>query len=208
MSKTISLRLAMPVLIAALMPITASGQSQDSQTQSVAEAARKAREQKKASAKPVPVITEDNLKPPTPAEKAVEAAADAQAAAANPAAPADAAKPGPKSDTAQNTQKADDEAKKKKAKAELDGLKEQLAAVKKSLDLLQRELALDQDTFLSNPYHDRDTAGQAKLDGIKQQISDKQQEVDVLKTRIAALVELLGTDATTTPATSPSTPQP
>lgn len=207
MSKTISLRLAMPFLIAALMPIAAGGQSQDSQTQSVAEAARKAREQKKASAKPVPVITEDNLKPPTPAEKAVEAAADAQAAA-NPAAPADAAKPGPKSDAAQNAQKADDEAKKKKAKAELDGLKEQLAGAKKSLDLLQRELALDQDTFLSNPYHDRDTAGQAKLDGIKQQISDKQQQVDVLKTRIAALVELLGTEATTTPATSPSTPQP
>ena len=207
MSKTISLRLAMPLLIAALMPIAASGQSQDSQTQSVAEAARKAREQKKASAKPVPVITEDNLKPPTPAEKAVEAAADVQAAA-NPAAPADAAKPGSKSDAAQGAQKADDEAKKKKAKAELDGLKEQLATAKKSLDLLQRELALDQDTFLSNPYHDRDTAGHAKLDGIKQQISDKQQEVDVLKTRIAALVELLGTEATTTPASSPSTPQP
>lgn len=205
MSKTNCLRWVMPlVVVGALSPVTFAAQSQDSQTQSVAEAARKAREQKKNSAKPVPVITEDTLKPPSQAEKAVEAAGDAQAGAnpAGAAAPGAAAKAATKTDS----QKADDE-KKKQAKAELEALKQQLASAKKSLDLLQRELALDQDTFLSNPYHDRDTAGKAKLDGLKQQISDKQQQIDVLNTRISALQELLGSDASAAPATGSSPPQ-
>lgn len=191
MLKTIFLRLAFPMLIAgALLPWIASAQSQDSQTQSVAEAARKARAQKKTPAKPVPVITEDDLNPPTPAEKAVEAAAEAQAAAAN-APSSDAAKPAA---SAAPASKADDE-KKKKDSAELEALKKQLTEANKGLDLLQRELTLDQETFLANPYHDRDAAGQAKLDAVKQQIVDKQQEVDTLKTRVAALQELVGTPA-------------
>ena len=194
MARTISLLLALPMLIAgALLPTVARAQSQDSQTQSVAEAARKARGQKKAAAKPATVITEDMLKPPTEAEKAVEAANDAQASANAGKTPESgaAAKPEAKPDSAPKSE----DAKKKKEKAELEALKQRLAAAKKSLDLLQRELALDQDTYLANPDHVRDTAGKAKLEGIKQQITDKQQEVDVLKTKVAALQELLGTDA-------------
>src|SRR5271156_6543154 len=64
MSRYIYLRLAIPVLIAAIaLPLTAHGQSQDSQTESIADAARRAREQKKAAAKPSHVVTDDNLKP-------------------------------------------------------------------------------------------------------------------------------------------------
>jgi hypothetical protein len=198
MSKAaVSSRLALFLAVAgALVPLAASAQSQDSPSQSVAEAARKAREQKKAQAKPATVITEDTLKAPTPPEKAVEAAADAQSAP-NPAdtpAPDAAAKPAAKP---QGDKNAGDD--KKKHKAELEALKQQLTAAKKSLDLLQRELALDQDTYFSNPEHDRDAAGKAKLDGVKQRISDKEQEVDVLKTRVAALEELAGTEAAASP---------
>ncbi|HYL63273.1 MAG TPA: hypothetical protein VE077_11700 [Candidatus Methylomirabilis sp.] len=174
----------------------ASAQSQDSQTQSVAEAARKARAQKKTPAKPVPVITEDNLKPPTPAEKIVEAGADAKAQAASTNLGAGAA-------TASGN--AEDDEKKKKDSAELEALKKQLAEANKGLDLLQRQFALDQEAFLANPYHDRDSAGQAKLDALQQQIADKQQEVDALKTRVAAQQELVGAPA---PAPAPQNPQP
>lgn len=198
MPTNLSLCLAIPILLAGVLtPSLARAQSQDSQTQSVAEAARKAREQKKAAPKPTTVITEDTLKPRTEEQKAVEAANEAQASANTEKAPESntLAKPEAKPDSSKP-----DDAKKKKEKAELDALKRQLAEAKKSLDLLQRELALDQDTYLSNPDHDHDTAGKAKLEGLKQQISDKEQQVDVLKTKVAALQELLGAEASWEPA--------
>jgi hypothetical protein len=58
------------------------------------------------------------------------------------------------------------------------------------LDVAQRQLALDQDSFLSNPDHVHDVAGKAKLDDEKQDISNRQQEVERLKVRLAALEEL------------------
>src|SRR6266705_5978596 len=55
-----SLRLALPVVLAAtLLPAAAFAQSQD--TQSVAEAARRARAHKKNTEKPAKVITEETL---------------------------------------------------------------------------------------------------------------------------------------------------
>src|SRR5467141_1260352 len=60
MVRRISMRLALPVLLAAtLLPASGFAQSQD--TQSVAEAARRARAQKKNSEKPAKVITEETL---------------------------------------------------------------------------------------------------------------------------------------------------
>ena len=56
----IALRLALPVVLAAtLLPAAAFAQSQD--TQSVAEAARRARAHKKNTEKPAKVITEETL---------------------------------------------------------------------------------------------------------------------------------------------------
>ena len=100
MSRCISLRLALATLIAAaLIPLAARAQSQDSQTQSVADAARRAREQKKAADKqPSPVITNDTLKPaapvadtPAPAPTQSSEAAPAPASASSAQSPADSA---------------------------------------------------------------------------------------------------------------------
>src|SRR5580700_5208650 len=87
MSRCVSLRLAIAaILAAAVLPWTALAQSQDPPGQSVAEAARRAREQKKAAAKqPAPVITDDTLKPAAPAAQAANAPAPAPAPAAQPA---------------------------------------------------------------------------------------------------------------------------
>jgi len=58
MSRLISLRLAVSVVLAsALLPAAAFAQSQDS----VAEAARRARAQKKTSEKPAKVVTDETL---------------------------------------------------------------------------------------------------------------------------------------------------
>ena len=216
MSRRISLRLAIAILTAVpLFPLTALGQSQDTQSESVADAARRAREKKKAAEKqPAPVITDDTLKPSAPASPEANVptpatspeAAPAPASGAQPtadpsgAANAEAAPGAPASEADQKTQ----------ASGELASLKQQVADAQKGLELLQRDLSLQQDTYISNPDHSHDTAGKAKLDAMQQQVTEKQQEVDALKTRLAALQESLKTTAPPAPAapTTPPPPQP
>lgn len=197
MSPNISLRLATVALVAAIvLPVLSRPQSQDSQTQSVAEAARRAREQKKsAAAKPAPVITDDILKPSAPAAQAPNTPAPAPSSeATSVAAPAPAAQPAADSSGAPDAtitpagQPAADADQKAKDSAEVAAMKQQLAEAQKALDLLQRDLALQQDTYISNPDHAHDTAGKAKLDAMLQQIAGNQQTVDALKAQLAALL--------------------
>jgi uncharacterized coiled-coil protein SlyX len=82
---------------------------------------------------------------------------------------------------------------------ELAALKEQIKQAQSDLDLRQREQALQQDTYFSNPDYVHDTAGKAKLDALKQQITDKQQELDRLKARLAELQPTPATPAATSP---------
>src|ERR1700732_3605575 len=95
----ISFRVVLPAAVAAaLFSVPIFAQSQDEQSPSVADAARRAREQKKKSEKPARVINDDNLKPapgPTnpPDLQTAKAAAPEAAPAAPAAAPAEAAVP-------------------------------------------------------------------------------------------------------------------
>jgi len=181
MSRNIILRLALPiVLIAVALPSVTFAQSQDSQ--SVADAARRAREKKKNSEKPAKVITDETLE----VKKG-----DVQSAAAEqlrmPGTPETQAQPAPTnapSSAAQSELKASED---EKVAKELAALKEQIKQAQSDLDLAQREQALQQDTYFSNPDYAHDTAGKAKLDAIKQQITEKQQALDRLKARLAEL---------------------
>ena len=168
------------------LPTLSFAQSQDDSSQSVAEAARKAKERKKTAPKENHVITDDTLKlrpassdfngaPPagtvintTPTVAAGDSAAtDATPAAASTevAAPT---KPGDASTAAA------DQKKKAEAAAAAAKTKELLAQAQTQLDILKRELALDSDSFFSNPDYARDAKGKAKLDDLKQLIGDKQ----------------------------------
>jgi hypothetical protein len=208
MSRCISLRLALATLIASTgLPLSALAQSQDTQSQSVADAARRAREQKKAADKqPSPVITNDTLKPaaPAPAPSAdaapapsAQPAADASNSLAPSPAPAAADKSAPGSPAADGDQKSKDS-------PEVAAQKQQLAEAQKELDLLQRELSLEQDNVYSKPNSASDTAGKAKLDDLIQQLAGKQQSVDALKARLEAF---LGSAAAAAPAKPPTPPQ-
>jgi hypothetical protein len=177
------LRLAIAVLSAAFLPPALTcAQSQDTSSQSVAEAARRAREAKKKESAKSKVLTEDDFgaKKAKPAEQT-----PAPSAQANPASQAT-------SDTATSqtpaaaapAQDADAE---KKHKEEVAKLKQELAGEEQALDLDKREAALAQDSFYSNPGHDRDKAGKNRLDALQQQITDRQGKVQELKTRLAAL---------------------
>jgi len=197
MSHFISLRFALAVLLAAaVLPVASRGQSQDSQSQSVAEAARRARDQKKAAAKqPAPVITDDTLKHAAAPPQSATASAPAQSSDAA-SATSDSSKAAAPAATA------DDAKKKEKAATELAAVKQQLAEAQKNLDILQRELALEQDNVYSKPNYQSDTAGKARLDDFKQQIADKRQAVEALKTRLAALQESQGGSAPAAPPQS------
>ncbi|HKW63668.1 MAG TPA: hypothetical protein VJN89_14050 [Candidatus Acidoferrum sp.] len=164
-------------------------QSQDSQ--SVAEAARKAREKKKDAAnKPAKVITDETLDvkkgdvQSAVAEEPKIAGAPDTKGPTTPGAPANAV--------------AKDE-KKERLKKDLTDLKEQIKQALMDLDLLQRENRLDQDAYYSQPNYGSDTAGKQKLDDEKQQISSKQDEVARLKTKLADLQREMGESSPSQP---------
>ena len=161
-------------------------QSSDSQAQSIAEAARKSRATAKNATKPSKVITDDdldkgNIKPGTQG-LTVDAPAKLETQPPSPDAVADAAATSPAPDPATVAAASDD--------PEIARLKESIAGAEKDAELGRRDLALQQDTFFSNPDHDHDTASKAKLDALEQQINAKQQEIDRLKMRLAASEEL------------------
>lgn len=187
MSRLNSMRMMVALLSAGLwLPAIAQAQDASSQDISVAEAARRSREKKKKdadAAKATRVITDDNLdrRNFTPGQEGVDVGATPKL------------ETGPSSAAAVAEQEADDKAAEQEAAdqdAEIGKLKLKLVDAQKDLDLAQRQFALDQDSYLSNPAYKNDRAGKAKLDDEKQQISDKQQDVERLKTRLAALEEL------------------
>jgi hypothetical protein len=184
MLRPFTLRLVLPALLAAaLVPAAVYAQSDNSQ--SVAEAARRARAQKKNAEKPTKVITDETLD--------VRKGDVQSAAAEQPRIPGS-----PETQTQPNSTGAQPPASPadaEKGAKERAALKEQIKQVMNDLDLLQRKLSLDQDSFYSNPDYAKNEAGKAKLDAQKQQISDKQQELDKLKAQLAALPD--------SPATAP-----
>jgi hypothetical protein len=158
--------------------------AQDSQDTSVAEAARRAQEQKKSTPKSPKVITNDNL-PAAPKPDAAAAAgtqpAPSQLVNTTEAAPAtstrtatDAAQPAPADNAAANP--------------EVASLKRQIADQQKEVDLLLRLHALDQDAFLANPDHAKDPQGKAKLDTQQEEIQAKVAELSALKAKLDAIV--------------------
>jgi len=158
--------------------------AQSDQGQSVADAARKAREQKKTAAKPGTVITNDTLKPATPetvqnATAATEKMPGADAAASSDATAqaANAAQP-PKEST-------EEEIAKKKAKIE--ALKQEIADKAKEVDLQQRSLALENESYYSRPDFSKDPDGKAKLDAMQSNLEQKKDQLAQLKAKLKEL---------------------
>lgn len=210
-----SYRLLRIMSLGAACGITACGVAaqtapQDSSASSIADAAKRAREQKKNAGAPSKVITDDDLdnknvkpgaegltvpaprletEPPSPEAVAAAETADKQADKS----PAD--DPLKSTDDAKIAQK-----------------KKALATAEDDVALAQRELALAQDSFYANPDYQRDTAGQTNLTELQQTISDRQDKVARLKAELAAAEEAASRKkgaAAPAPSGSPATaPQP
>jgi len=184
------------IALAACLAGMPSARGQSQPEQSVAEAARKAREQKKTAAKPGAVITNDTLQPATPATVQNATAATESMPGTNPPehtatdATADAANA-----AAQPTKEsAEEELAAKKAKIE--ALKRQIADKAKEADMQQRSLALENESYYSRPDFSKDPAGKAKLDAMQSDLAQKKDELAQLKAKLKDL----GVDADQKPA--------
>jgi hypothetical protein len=169
---------------ALLLPSNA--QAQSSGTDSVADAARKAREAKKAAPAGKKVYTDDDVKPATPSASAPPTQTGSEAAPATadgtqPAADANAA-------AAANPGKADEKAWRDKFR----GQRDQIARLEKELDVLQREQDKAQVQYYPDPQkalsegytrkdiNEKDTKIAAKKDEVakaKQDLSDLEDDL-------------------------------
>jgi hypothetical protein len=171
------------LLGSSLLGYASVARAQDSQSDSVADAARRAREAKKNSAKPATtktskVITNDDV-PPSATSDAVNIGAPAKLETEPPNPSAVAA-----TEAADQAAATGTESGKKPEDPEVAKAKAAVAEAEKQLDLLKRELALDQDTFYSNPDYAHDKAGQSKLADEQQAMNNKQVEVNDLKAKL------------------------
>jgi hypothetical protein len=178
------------ILLAACLVWMPGARAQSDQGQSVAEAARKAREQKKAAAKPTTVITNDTLKPATPATVQ-------QATATTESVPGTDATAG--GGTASTTGAATDganaappakgpsEREIAEKKAKIEALKQEVAEKAKDVDLGQRLLALENESYYSRPDFSKDPDGKAKLDAMQSDLAQKKDQLAQLKAKLREL---------------------
>jgi phage-related minor tail protein len=159
-----------------MLPLAAGAQQE-----SVAEAARKAREQKKAQTKPVKVITNDDLSA-KPGQLSLPSSQTAQAAEPGeekPAAEGDkGAKAGEKGEAYWRKRFADARTK--------------ITAAEKELDILQRELNLKQMQYYPDPGKGLDEQYTRKeVNEWTKKIDDKKKEVEQLRKKLSDLEDEL-----------------
>lgn len=192
------------VAFSAAGPLSPALLAQSQDNTSVAEAARKAQEQKKTAPKGGRIITEEtltlrpaswdtgeappagtviNTTPVMPGAETATAPAKPTEASETAAAPAD-----PK--------KAEEQA------AEIAKAKEKLAQAVSELDLMKRQFALDSESYYSQPDYTHYLAGRARLDEQQKLIDEKQASVQELKEHLEKLVQESGvsSNADQTPA--------
>lgn len=182
------------ILLGAYLAGVPLAQAQNDQQTSVADAARQAREQKKAAAKPGQVITNDTLEPAQPtapapttetqagtkAAPATEAASSTEAPATESTATAGESKPVATSET-----KTEQSAKKEEeAKKALEALKQQIREMKSEVDLEQRALSLANEAYYSKPDFSKDVDGKAKLDDMASALGIKKDELEQLLAKL------------------------
>lgn len=181
-ANTISVSL---ILLGTSLCAAPAARPQNDQT-SVAEAARKARAQKK-SEKPVPVTTNDTLEPPkagkpeittpTATEPTMPGATASVQASGNSSTATTEEKPTTEA-------KAADAEKDPEAKKELEALKLQIRDIKREVDLAQRALSLANEDFYSKPDFSNNTEGKAKLDAMMNELAQKKDELTQLLAKL------------------------
>jgi len=148
---------------------------------SVAEAAKRARQQKQESAKPPKVITNDTI-PRTPVPDSASAPAtptnDGAATRAPGSVPAESA-------TKQSAAESAEDEQKKKAKIE--SLEKQIRELQHDIDTQKHEITLDENTYYSNPNRPRDTSEKDRIDREKADLDRMLADMEDLIAQLDAL---------------------
>jgi hypothetical protein len=202
-------RLGIAILLV-MPPGIAAAQQEQKPTQTLADAARRSREQKKEQAKPARFWDNDSI-PTTP--NGVSVVGDATASSAPAADTADdkasnlpptgaaavpgASAPAPGNDTgaAKNSRAAD---------AELNAAKEHLKQLTADLDLLTRRYDLDRRTYYGKPDYSKDTDGAENLKIEQSQIEAKRQEVAEAQKKVDEAQAKLGPPPAPVTSTNPN----
>ena len=209
MKKVWGIRLsAMFLMVCAVLPFAAKARTQDSQSpqnQSVADVARRSREQKKNAARQSRVITNDdvdrghsepgqdrvNIGAPAAPQTGATSASTIAAEAADRAITSAEIESEIKSKESEEAAAEAAEIVKLKEQlaevAEILRLKDQLAEAQNQLKWQQRELMLEEHTIYSNPNYTDYRTGQATLNTEQQRINERQQEIEALKGSLAEL---------------------
>ena len=196
-------RLGIAMLLMMPAGIAAAQQAQPSQPQSLADAARRSREQKKDQAKPARFWDNDSI-PTTPG--AVSVVGDANASSA-PAADDKAANSTANGAVAAAPGSADAAKNSSAAEAELNAAKEHLKQLTADLDLLNRQNDLDRRTYYGKPDYSKDTDGAENLRIEQNQIEAKKLEVADAQKKVDEAQAKLGPPpppAAVTPSTNPN----
>jgi|SRR5215470_4023193 len=196
------------VAFSAAAPLSPALLAQSQDNTSVAEAARKAKEQKKTAPKGGRVITEETLtlRPASadtgeapPAGTVINTTpvmpgAETTTAPAKPAESADASAP------PADPKKAEEQA------AEIAKAKERLEQARSELDLMKRQFALDSESYYSQPDYTHYLAGRARLDEQQKLIDEKQASVQQLKDHLEMLIQEAGVSPNADQAPAPPKP--
>jgi hypothetical protein len=191
-----------------VIPASIEAQSQNASAQSVVQAAKRDRERKKDAKTPEKVITTDDLMPAGSTDSSTQGAAPASNAGTSSSEATQNATAQTSEESSASASSTDDQAAKEEEAAKLADLKKQLANAKSDLDLVQRQIALQQDTYYSNPDYVHDTTGKAQLDQMQQQASNKKAVVDRLKAELAELQDKMGTQSSAATSAAAAQPQP
>src|ERR1700675_179564 len=203
------LLLALPVKFAAARPLGKQQTSDQQQPASIAEAARRTREQKKSHPQATHSWDNDNI-PTNPNEVSVVGSPAAPPPDENaPSARTDNATGAPAG--AQNAGAAPpsgDAAKEASAQAavrsELDSAKDRLKTLMANLDILSRQYTLDQQQYYSKPNYSSDRDGQERLNKEQNDVEAKRQEVAEAQKKVGELQAKLGPPSSTQPPQNPN----
>jgi chromosome segregation ATPase len=184
------------LLCIAAWPVAAQFQQQGSEqqpaTDPVAEAARKAREQKKTESKPKKVYTDDDFRPAPAAASSAKAAAPAQPGAEGAEGTAQATGKGEKKETAQAEKQAEKEDPEQKWRKRFKEMHGKIAQAEQELDILQRELDKGQVQYYTDPTKALEEQNSRKeIDEKTNKINEKRKEIEQLKQNLSDMEDEL-----------------
>lgn len=157
---------------------SAPAQKSKSQTDPLAAAARKAREQQKTQPKSTKVWDNDNI--PTSGDVDV-VGANAQGSSATSTSNGSQSVESTAEAGEQNGESGEPNS---DLEAQLKSAKADLKSAQSQLDFLQRKFALDQQNFYRNPNYASDDAGAKSLQNEQNQIAAKKQDVDAAQKKV------------------------